>query len=157
LPLLADLWGRETLVDAVIPFADLRCDLYVGVCARVERAGWGFLGPGEAFAAAEVEEFEGALGAGAWGYVAVMRVLGIEALAWFWKGGWGGGYMCARLLGTIKRSSPTRAFPVARMRFSPLAVRGMSVVPVWRPLRDHSVSPWRIMKTRGSGILGWKL
>jgi len=37
------------------------------------------------------------------------------------------------------------------MRFSPLAVRGMSEVPVWRPLRDHSVSPWRIMKTRGVG------
>ncbi|KAL3712835.1 hypothetical protein TMatcc_001537 [Talaromyces marneffei ATCC 18224] len=28
----------------------------------------------------------------------------------------------------------------------------MSVVPVWRPLRDHSVSPWRTMKQRGSGI-----
>lgn len=28
----------------------------------------------------------------------------------------------------------------------------MSVVPVWRPLRDHSVSPWRTMKTRGVGM-----
>lgn len=27
-------------------------------------------------------------------------------------------------------SSPTRAFPVAMMRFSPFAVRGSSVVPV---------------------------
>jgi hypothetical protein len=39
-----------------------------------------------------------------------------------------------------------------------LGVRGMSVEPVWRPLRDHSVSPWRTMKTRGSGIVfdyGW--
>ena len=25
------------------------------------------------------------------------------------------------------------------------------MVPVCRPLRDHSVSPWRIMKTRGVG------
>lgn len=52
----------------------------------------------------------------------------------------------------MRRSSPTRAFPVARMRFSPLEVRGSSVVPVWRPLRDHSVSPWRTMKMRGVGM-----
>jgi hypothetical protein len=52
----------------------------------------------------------------------------------------------------MRRSEPTRALPVARMRFSPVGVRGMSVMPVWRPLRDHSVSPWRMMKTRGSGI-----
>lgn len=36
------------------------------------------------------------------------------------------------------------------MRFSPLAVSGRSVVPVWRPFRDHSVSPWRTMKQRGA-------
>ena len=35
----------------------------------------------------------------------------------------------------------------------------MSVLPVWRPDWDHSVSPWRIRKTRGvvaslSGIVG---
>jgi len=57
--------------------------------------------------------------------------------------------MCATLEGTISLSSPTRAFPVARMRFSPLAVNDMSEVPVCRPLSDHSVSPWRIMKARG--------
>ncbi len=61
--------------------------------------------------------------------------------------------MWARWEGTIRRSSPTRAFPVARMRFSPLGVKGSSVVPVWRPLRDHSVSPWRTMKTRGVGMV----
>lgn len=44
------------------------------------------------------------------------------------------------------------AFPVALTRASPLAVRGMSELPVWRPLRDHSVSPWRTMKTRGVAI-----
>lgn len=49
--------------------------------------------------------------------------------------------MWASLEGTMRRSSPTRAFPVARIRFSPLAVRGMSVLPVCLPLRDHSVSP----------------
>ena len=32
--------------------------------------------------------------------------------------------MWASLEGTMRRSSPTRAFPVARIRFSPLAVRG---------------------------------
>lgn len=62
--------------------------------------------------------------------------------------------MCASLLGTMSRSEPTRARPVARMRRSPFAVRGCSVVPVCRPLSDHSVSPWRTMKTRGVGIVG---
>jgi hypothetical protein len=57
--------------------------------------------------------------------------------------------MCARFLGIISRSSPIRALPVALIRFSPLDVKGSSVVPVCRPLRDHSVSPWRITKTRG--------
>lgn len=53
-------------------------------------------------------------------------------------------------------SSPTRALPVALMRFSPLAVSGRSVVPVWRPFRDHSVSPWRTMKQRGAiGIFSY--
>ena len=61
--------------------------------------------------------------------------------------------MCEILDGTINLSLPTSAFPVARMRFSPLAVRGSSEVPVWRPLSDHSVSPWRMMKTRGVLIL----
>jgi hypothetical protein len=51
-------------------------------------------------------------------------------------------------------SSPTNALPVARIRFSPFAVRGMSVEPVWRPFNDHSVSPWRMMKTLGSGMFG---
>lgn len=64
--------------------------------------------------------------------------------------------MCARFPGTMRRSFPTRALPVARMRFSPAEVREMSVVPVWRPLSDHSVSPWRTMKTRGSGIVDVK-
>lgn len=58
-------------------------------------------------------------------------------------------YMWAILEGTMRRSSPTRALPVARTLFSPLAVSGMSVFPVWRPSSDHSVSPWRMMKTRG--------
>lgn len=62
--------------------------------------------------------------------------------------------MWASFLGTIKRSLPTNAFPVAITRFSPLAVNGMSVTPVWRPLSDHSVSPWRTMKTRGVDMAG---
>lgn len=62
--------------------------------------------------------------------------------------GWGA-HMWATLEGTMSRSSPIRAFPVARIRFSPLDVSGMSEVPVWRPLSDHSVSPWRMMKARG--------
>lgn len=39
-------------------------------------------------------------------------------------------HMWASFLGTIGLSLPTRARPVALMRLSPLAVRGMSVVPV---------------------------
>lgn len=62
-------------------------------------------------------------------------------------------YMCAILDGTISLSSPTSALPVARILFSPLAVSGMSEVPVCRPLSDHSVSPWRIMKARGVVIV----
>lgn len=67
--------------------------------------------------------------------------------------------MWASFRGTISLSSPTRARPVALILFSPLAVRGSSVVPVCLPLRDHSVSPWRTTKTRGvdimAGCWGW--
>ena len=63
-------------------------------------------------------------------------------------------YMCASLEGTISRSSPTRALPVDLIRFSPFPVRGNSVLPVWRPLRDHSVSPWRMIKALGVVIAG---
>lgn len=38
--------------------------------------------------------------------------------------------MWASVEGTISRSGPTSALPVAIIRFSPLAVSGMSVVPV---------------------------
>lgn len=51
-------------------------------------------------------------------------------------------------------SSPTSARPVARIRFSPFSVKGSSVLPVCRPLSDHSVSPWRMMKARGFVIVG---
>lgn len=57
--------------------------------------------------------------------------------------------MCARLLGLINLLSPTRACPVCLILDSPFVVRARSVLPVCRPLSDHSVSPWRMMKTRG--------
>lgn len=57
--------------------------------------------------------------------------------------------MCARFPGLINLLSPTRACPVCLILDSPLGVRARSVVPVCRPLSDHSVSPWRMMKTRG--------
>lgn len=57
--------------------------------------------------------------------------------------------MCTNCRGTISLSSPTSALPVARTRFSPFFVNGMSVVPVCLPDSDHSVSPWRAMKHRG--------
>lgn len=57
--------------------------------------------------------------------------------------------MWESLEGTMRRSLPTRARPVARTRFSPEGVRGMLVVEVCLPERDQVVSPWRIMKTRG--------
>ena len=123
--------------------------MHFGVCADGEGGlrCWGLMGflPGEFVCAAEVEEFEGAAGAVAGGDVAVGGVLVVELvddeLRRDLGGGRGGRYMWASLEGTMRRSSPTRAFPVARIRFSPLAVRGMSVVPVCLPLRDHSVSP----------------
>ena len=50
-------------------------------------------------------------------------------------------YTCFIWLGTMSLSLPTKAFPVARTRFSPLTVNGMLVEPVCWPERDHSVSP----------------
>ena len=50
-------------------------------------------------------------------------------------------------------SSPTSARPVARIRLSPFSVKGSSVLPVCRPLSDHSVSPCRMMKARGVVIV----
>ena len=44
--------------------------------------------------------------------------------------------------------------PASRCRLAwsrPTSVSGMSVVPVWRPSRDHSVSPWRTSHTWRSG------
>ena len=69
---LADLRGRFAFVVAVVPFANGLGDLYVCVCAWGETCGRVGFGPGVAGAAAEVEEFEGALGAGAWGDVTIM-------------------------------------------------------------------------------------
>ena len=57
--------------------------------------------------------------------------------------------MCLICFGTMSLSFPTSALPVARTRFSPAAVSGMSVEPVCLPESDHSVSPWRTMKQRG--------
>lgn len=71
------------------------------------------------------------------------------------RGGWEGArYMWASLEGTMSRSWPTSARPVARILFSPFSVSGSSVVPVCLPFRDHSVSPWRMMKARGVVIVG---
>lgn len=74
-----------------------------------------------------------------------------------WKAGacqMGGGgeigpYTWVSLSGTMSLSFPTRALPVAVTLFSPSAVRAISVTPVCLPVSDHSVSPWRAMKTRG--------
>lgn len=29
-------------------------------------------------------------------------------------------------------------------------------MPVWRPFRDHSVSPWRMIKQRGAGAIVYR-
>jgi hypothetical protein len=57
--------------------------------------------------------------------------------------------MCTKRLGAINLSFPIRARPVALILFSPFSVRGRSVMPVCLPFNDHSVSPWRMTKTRG--------
>ena len=128
--------------------------------------------PGVGRGAAEVEELEGALGAVHGGDVAVgsmevsfkfvlnMRrtcpwvMHAMEVLLAMLAGGGLGGltHMCFSCFGTMSLSSPTRALPVARTRFSPLDVSGMSELPVCFPDRDHSVSPCRIMKQRGAMV-----
>lgn len=78
LAVCADVRRSLAFVVAVVPFADRACDLDVGICADVEgggrcrggRGGVRGVVPGVAVAAAEIEQFEGALGACARGYVA---------------------------------------------------------------------------------------
>ena len=69
--LFLDLRARQAFVVPVVPFPYVVCDLDLCFCAYV--AGW-LVGvrvlPGQFVAAAYVEEFEGAAGAGAGGYVA---------------------------------------------------------------------------------------
>lgn len=76
--LLLDLRARQAFVVAVVPFPDVVGDLDLCFCAYVG-GGVGVMGvlPGRFVAAANVEEFEGAAGAGAGGYVAE----GVERLA----------------------------------------------------------------------------
>ncbi len=64
-----DLGAGDALVFSVVPFPDVFCDLHFGVCADVEGV-VSLVLPGEFVAAADVEEFEGAAGAVAGGYVA---------------------------------------------------------------------------------------
>lgn len=101
-PRLADLRGREALVVAVVPLADRGTYGYGGVCADVEGRmrgfRWGFLVPGVALAAADVEEFEGALGAVAGGYVAgspmQVSMLGRVEEHGVWRGRGRGTHVC---------------------------------------------------------------
>lgn len=68
-------------------------------------------------------------------------------------------YICASLEGTTKRSSPTKALPVALMRFSPLLVSGMSVLPVCLAGSSDvwSVMLMRRMDTRICTLQGFSL
>ena len=70
--LLLDLRARQAFVVPVVPFPDVVCELDLGFCADVGGGvvGVGVLLPGQFVAAADVEEFEGAAGAVAGGYVA---------------------------------------------------------------------------------------
>ena len=120
--------------------------------------------PGKFIAAADVKEFEGAASSGAGGNVAKgasgqQQTIGDQRKQCVYvrciECGFGGAYIWASLEGTMSLSSPTSARPVARIRFSPFSVSGSSVVPVCRPLSDHSVSPWRMMKARGIVIAGF--
>src|SRR5918995_4910922 len=56
----------------------------------------------------------------------------------------------ARCIGLVRTSAKRSLASAGRSRSAslrPLSVNGMSVVPVWCPLRLHAVSPWRIVKT----------
>ena len=71
LPLCFYLRARQAFVVAIVPFPDVGCDLHF--CFRTYVA-WSVMNvflPGQFVPAANVEEFEGAAGAGAGGYVAV--------------------------------------------------------------------------------------
>jgi len=78
--LFLDLSRGDAFIVSIIPFADVVCDLYFCVCADGLVAVGSTFFPGELLAAAEVEEFEGALGPAAGGYVSVMTT--IENLQW---------------------------------------------------------------------------
>lgn len=79
----ADVGADLALVVAVVPFTDGLANFNVCVCADVERglgrAGGGVV-PWVVGAAAEVEEFEGALSACAGGYVALWGNDGVSLL-----------------------------------------------------------------------------
>jgi hypothetical protein len=62
--------------------------------------------------------------------------------------------MCAIWEGAMRRSSPIRARPVVLTRDSPCAVKGKSVVEVYLPMRDHSVSPERFVRCRSERLEG---
>ena len=68
--LLFDLRARQTFVVAVVPFPNVVGDLDLRFCAYVGGGVGVRVLPGQFVAAANVEEFEGAAGAGAGGYVA---------------------------------------------------------------------------------------
>jgi hypothetical protein len=158
-----DLLRRDALVLAVVPLADVRCD--GDFCIGAD--GGGLLVrdlPGVGVVAAEVKELEGLLGTGARGDVSLREKESVSSVSpllivLYFLGKVARGtsgrvsYMWTSCFGTTNRSSPTSARPVARTRFSPFGVSGMSEVPVCRPLSDHSVSPCRTMKHRGVVML----
>lgn len=91
---LPDFGGGDTLVVAVVPLGDFVGDGHAGVTAGGAVCG-GWLGlPGERVVAAYVEEFEGALGAGAGRDVAVRLRVGLVEEGWKlgerWKSRGGG-------------------------------------------------------------------
>lgn len=141
-PHLPNLSAGDALIIAVIPLPDILCDLHLSICLDfLFRQRCCFL-PRQPLSAADFEKFEGALGAATGRDVsAVTCKIDCKGRGGEERRGEGNTNICARFRGTINRSSPTSARPVAMILFSPFSVRGSSVVPVCRPFKDHSVSP----------------
>lgn len=148
-PLLPNLGARQAFIVTVVPFPNVLRHLDGGIGPELTLIILALLLPGQAILATQVQELQRSLCAVAWRDITTGSPNSVMKVGKGFDIGLRQTYTWASLPGTISRSSPINALPVALTRFSPLRVRSNSVIPVCLPLSDHSVSPWRTMKARG--------
>lgn len=149
LPLLLDLLARHTLIVTVVPLSYAFRDFHLCIgLAVLPSLRVSVPLPRIWLLASQAKKLKCSLSSLPRAYVDVCEIAGNLLVFSRWR-------LQAAVIQkrTMRRSSPTKALPVARILLSPLAVSGMSEMPVWRPFRLHSVSPWRTMKTLGVVIL----